>query len=84
MEDIVQEILNLVKTKMKEQGAYDRDAYKQFIDETIEFFQERGKITEDDNVEFIEARLMDMWNEVEESLATEGYSEEEEEEEGEF
>jgi len=82
MEDIVQEILNLVKTKMKEQGAYDRDAYKQFIDETIEFFQERGKITEDDNVEFIEARLMDMWNEVEESLATEGYSEEEEEEGG--
>lgn len=77
MEDIVQEILNLVKTKMKEQGAYDRDAYKQFVEETIEFFQERGKITEDDNVEFMEARLMDMWNDVQESLATEGYDEEE-------
>lgn len=77
MEDIVQEILNLVKTKMKEQGAYDRDAYKQFIDETIEFFQERGKISEDDNVEFMESRLMDMWNDVQESLATEGYDEEE-------
>ncbi|HMB66215.1 MAG TPA: hypothetical protein VKO42_05040 [Patescibacteria group bacterium] len=74
MENTVQEILNLVKTKMKEQGAYDRDAYKQFIEETIEFFQERGKITEDENVEFIEDRLMDMWNEVQESLATEGYS----------
>lgn len=80
MENTIQEILNLVKTKMKEQGAYDRDAYKQFIGETIEFFQERGKITEDDNVEFMEDRLMDMWNEVQESLATEGYSKTEEEE----
>lgn len=76
MEDIVQEVLNLVKTKMKEQGAYDRDAYKQFIDETMDYFQEKGKITEDDNVEFIESRLMDMWNEVQESLTTEGYHEE--------
>lgn len=75
MESIIQEILDLVKIKMKEQGAYDRDAYKQFVDETIDYFQEKGKISEDDNVEFMEARLMDMWGDVQESLATEGYEE---------
>ncbi len=71
MEDTIQEILDLVKIKMKEQGAYDRDAYKQFIDETIDYFQERGKMTDDDNIEFIETRLMDMWGEVQESLSIE-------------
>lgn len=76
MEEILQEILNLVKIKMKEQGAYDRDAYKQFIDETIDYFRERGRITDDDNVEFMETRLMEIWGDVQESLATEGYSEE--------
>ncbi len=71
MEGIIQEILNLVKKKMREQGGYDRNAYKQFVQETIEYFQEKGKINEDDNTEFIEDRLMDMWNKVQESLAYE-------------
>jgi len=69
MEIIINDILNLVKKKMQEQGAYDRDAYKQFIEETIDYFLEKGKLTDDDNLEFIENRLLDMWSEVEESLA---------------
>ncbi len=73
MEEITQEILNLVKIKMKEQGSYDREAYKHFVEETIDFFQERGKITEDENVEFIESKLMSMWNEVQESLSNKDY-----------
>ncbi|MEA3463996.1 MAG: hypothetical protein U9R14_02905 [Patescibacteria group bacterium] len=61
MEPIAEEILQLVKKKMAEQGGYDRAAYKQFVEETIDYFQEKGKLTDDDNIEFIEDRLMDMW-----------------------
>lgn len=71
MEMIISEILQLVKKKMSEQGAYDRDAYKNFVEETIDFFQERGKLTDDDNLEFIEDRLMDIWPEVEEEMKRE-------------
>jgi len=71
METIIHDILDLVKKKMNEQGGYDRDAYKQFTEETIEYFQEKGKLTDEDNLEFIEDRLMDMWPEVKESLGEE-------------
>ncbi|MDD5071248.1 MAG: hypothetical protein PHQ42_00725 [Patescibacteria group bacterium] len=70
MEGTIQEILNLVKKKMKEQGAYDREAYKQFIEETIDYFEEKGKLTDDDNLEFIEDQLLDMWEEVEEKFVS--------------
>jgi len=61
MEPIVEEILQLVKKKMVEQAAYDRSSYRELVDETISYFQEKGKLTDDDNLEFIEDRLMDMW-----------------------
>ena len=70
MDEVVQEILNLVKKKMKEQGAFDRDAYKQFVEETIDYFEEKGKLTDDDNLEFMEDQLLDMWEEVEEEFAS--------------
>lgn len=49
MENTIQEILLLVKKKTREQGAYDRDVYKQLIEETIAYFKERSKITDDEN-----------------------------------
>ena len=61
---MIEEILKLVKKKMAEQGAYTRDAYKQYIEETIDYFIEKGKLTDDDNLEFIEDKLMDMWETV--------------------
>lgn len=61
MDTLTEEILNLVKKKMAEQGAYDRDAYKELVEETIEYFREKGKLTDDDNDEFIEDQLMGMW-----------------------
>lgn len=69
MESILEEILQLVKKKMQEQGGYDRAAYKQFVVETIDYFQEKGKLTDDDNLEFIEDRLMDMWEVVRDEFA---------------
>ncbi len=69
MEIIIEEILDLVKKKMNEQGGYDRSAYKQFVIETIDYFIEKGKLTDDDNLEFIEDRLMDMYNIIQEEFA---------------
>ncbi len=73
MEPVAEEILQLVKKKMQEQGGYDRAAYKQFVVETIDYFQEKGKLTDDDNLEFIEDRLMDMWESVRDEFARKKY-----------
>lgn len=68
MEPIVQEIFELVMIKLREQAAYTRDAYKEVVIETIDYFTERGKISDDDNLEFIEDQLMEMWERVEANL----------------
>ncbi len=64
MEETIQEVLLLVKKKMREQGAYDRGAYKQLVEETIDYFKERGKIFDDGNNEFVETQLMNMYDDV--------------------
>ncbi len=71
MESITFEILELVKKKMREQGAYDRNAFKEYVEETIEYFKEKGKLTDDDNDKFIEDKIMESWSEVENELANE-------------
>ena len=68
MELIIEEILNLVKKKMKEQGGYSHDAFREFVVETIDYFVEKGKLTDEDNLEFIEDTLMEMWPNVEKAL----------------
>lgn len=72
METIIHEIMELVKKKMHEQGAFDRNAYKNLVTETIDYFLEKGKLTDDDNLEFIEDRLMGMYE-----LARDEFSDEE-------
>ncbi|MCD4694334.1 hypothetical protein K8R62_03175 [bacterium] len=57
---------------MEEQGGYDVDAYRQYVNETIEYFIEKGKISEEDNTEFIENRLMEIWPQVEKNISS-GY-----------
>lgn len=69
MESITEEILNLVKKKMLEQAAYDRNAYKELIEETILYFREKGKLTDDDNDEFIEDQLIGMWESLQSEFA---------------
>ena len=71
MEFIINEILSLVKKKMQEQGAFERDAYKNLVDETIDYFVEKGKLTDDDNLEFIASRLMEMYEIVRDEFSTE-------------
>lgn len=69
MESLIEEILQLVKKKMAEQAAFDRDAYKELVEETIEYFREKGKLTDEDNDEFIEDQLLDMWEGVRDQFA---------------
>ena len=69
MDEITQEIYTLVKKKLKEQAAYDRNSYIELVDETIQYFIEKGKLTDDDNLEFIQNELQDMWELVEGDLA---------------
>jgi hypothetical protein len=69
MDDIQQEIFELALKKMREQGAYDRDAYKEFISENISYFQEKGKITDDDDYEQMEDELLNRWPDAEDLLA---------------
>ncbi len=69
MEAITEQILTLVKKKMAEQGAYTKAAYRNLIDETIEYFKAKGKLTEDDNYEFIKDKLMALWPAVEDEIA---------------
>ena len=71
MEFIINEILSLVKKKMKEQGAFERDAYKNLVEETIDYFIEKGKLTDDDNLELIEDNLMEMYEAVRDEYSTE-------------
>lgn len=68
MEIIIEEILQLVKKKMKEQAAYDRNAFNQLADESIHYFLERGKLSEEDNIQFIKTRLIDQWPRVKKKL----------------
>jgi len=69
MEIIIEEILNLIRKKMEENGSYTKEAYKQFIDESIDYFIERGKLIDDDNLEFIETRLIEKWKDIQKEIA---------------
>jgi len=71
MDDMTQKIYVLVKRKMREQGAYDLDAYGEFVDEAIEYYQEKGLLEDDDNLEFIKDQVMAMHDSASENLSDE-------------
>lgn len=73
MDDSVREIYTLVKKKMREQGAYDREAYGQFVDETIDYFYEKGKLDEDENEKFIKDQLMALWENLANNITDKDY-----------
>ena len=71
MEDIIQDILRLIKKKIQEQGVYERDGYRNLVNETIHYFLTKGKLTDEDNLEFIENRLLDLYPQVHQELSEE-------------
>jgi hypothetical protein len=64
MESTIEEMLVLIRKKIAEQGAYDREAYRHFVGETIEYFRERGKLSDDENEDYLENALMNRYQEV--------------------
>jgi hypothetical protein len=68
MENIA-EVLQLVKKKMKENGAYDKESYNEFVDEALDYFKERGKMSEDENEGLIRSELDEMYEHVRETMA---------------
>jgi polyhydroxyalkanoate synthesis regulator phasin len=60
MDEITQEMYQLVKNKVREQAAYDLDAYSEVVDEVIDYYLEKGKLEDDDNLSFIKDQLMSM------------------------
>jgi hypothetical protein len=61
--DLLEEIFSAVKAKMENQGAYDRTAYEEFVEEAILDFRREGLITDDDESEAIKDKLMLRWQE---------------------
>lgn len=71
MDQIMQDILQLTRKKMRESGEYDREAFRQYIEESIEYYLEKGRLTDDDNLDLIQEQLMELFNDVEDREADE-------------
>jgi preprotein translocase subunit SecA len=65
MEEISQDILELARSKMREAGSYTREAFRDFIEESIEYYYEVGRLSEEDDLDALKEELMEMYNEVE-------------------
>jgi len=64
MEQTLSEIFESVKAKMEEAGEYSREAYRMFIEEAIDDFARSGVLTDDDDIEMMEEKLMLRYREV--------------------
>ena len=58
MEQTLAEILEAVKIKMENQGEYSREAYRTYIEEAIDDFMRAGVISDDDDIEMMEDKLL--------------------------
>lgn len=64
------EVLREAVTRMQEDGAFDRDAYNDLVDEIIEHKIERGELDVDEDTEEIKEQLRMRWSEAEAMLTT--------------
>jgi hypothetical protein len=62
MEQTLAEILEAVKMKMENQGEYSRAAYRTYIEEAIDDFMRAGIVTDDDDIEMMEDKLLLAYN----------------------
>ncbi|MBU4216642.1 hypothetical protein L6270_00635 [Candidatus Parcubacteria bacterium] len=72
MEIEIEKILSLTKKKMNESGAYSREAFEQFVEEAIDYYLQKGELSDDDNLEFIEDQVMEMYDVVKETISDDG------------
>jgi|GEM_PF-643696 hypothetical protein len=65
MDEISQDILELARTKMREAGEYNREAWREFIEESIDYYLEKGRLSEEDDLDEIKEELVGMFEEIE-------------------
>lgn len=63
-------VFNEIVTRMEEEGAFDRDAYYDLVEEVLEEKRESGVITDDDDIEEMVEVLKRRWPDAEASLET--------------
>jgi hypothetical protein len=63
-------VFNEIITRMEEEGAFDRDAFVDLVEEVLEEKREAGALTDDDDIEEMEDVLKKRWPEAEASFTT--------------
>lgn len=58
-------IFNEIVTRLEEEGAFDREAYYDMVEEVLEEKRELGGLTDDDNIEEMEEVLKKRWPDAE-------------------
>ncbi len=58
-------VFNEIIIRMQEEGAFDRDAYVDLVEEVLEEKRETGALTDDDDIEEMEDVLKKRWPEAE-------------------
>lgn len=65
MNETMQKILDLARKKMRESGEYGREAFREFLEESLDFYVERGEISEDENLDMMLGELTELYNTIE-------------------
>ena len=63
-------VFNEIITRMEEEGAFDREAFYDLVEEVLEEKRESGMLTDDDDIEEMEDVLKKRWPEAETSFST--------------
>lgn len=63
-------VFNEIISRMEEEGAYDRDAYYDMVEEVLEEKRELGTLTDDDDIEEMADVLKKRWPDAEASFTT--------------
>ncbi|HTX87036.1 MAG TPA: hypothetical protein VMC41_03145 [Candidatus Nanoarchaeia archaeon] len=65
MNETAQMILELSRTKMREAGNFSREAFRDFIEESIEYYYEIGRLSEEDDLDALTEELLEQYSEIE-------------------
>jgi hypothetical protein len=65
MDEAMQDVLELARTKMREAGEYTPEAFREFIEESIDYYLEKGRLSEEDDLDAIKEELIKMYDEIE-------------------
>jgi hypothetical protein len=64
MDEIMQDVLALARKKMEEAGEYGQEAYREFIEESVDYYLEKGRLSDEDDLDAIKQELFEMYDEV--------------------